>query len=457
MSALVVGLSHRSAPVETLERVALTEDAVAKLLDDVHTSDHLSDAVVLATCNRVEIYADTATFHGGVDDASALLARHAQVDFDWLTQDLYVHYEDRAVAHLFNVAAGLDSMVVGETQILGQVRDAFRLARTSGTTGRALGELFQSALRVGKRAHAETGIDAAVRSLVTVGLHAVAPEGVAGKTAVVVGAGSMASLAATTIARAGAEVVVANRTYDSGVRLAEQVGGRAIEMSDVSSALVPADLLVTCTGAAGMVVPAELVAGAGELAVLDLALPRDVDPAVRELPGVRLVDLTTLSPNGVDAPAASDVEAVRTIVAEELAGYTAARRTSQVAPTVVALRTMADDVVDAELKRMHGRLPGLDDRTRAEVTATVRRVVDKLLHAPTVRVKELAGEPGGASYEAALRELFALDRTAVDAVTQPTVPTVPPTPVDHGRNALPTGREGRSSHDQRGGAGGEDS
>lgn len=443
MSLLVVGLSHRSAPVETLERVALTQDAVVKLLDDVHTSDHLAEAVVLATCNRVEIYADAATFHGGVDDASALLARHAQVDFEWLTEDLYVHYADRAVAHLFNVTSGLDSMVVGETQILGQVRDAFRLAQTSGTTGRALGELFQAASRVGKRAHAETGIDAAGRSLVTVGLAAVAPEGVAGLTTVVVGAGSMASLAATTLARFGSQVVVANRTYASGVRLAEQVGGKAIGMSEVPAALARADLLVTCTGAAGVIVSSDMVDGAGELGVLDLALPRDVDPAVRELPGVRLVDLTSLAPNGDDAPAAADVEAVRDIVAEELAGFAAARRTAQVAPTVIALRAMADDVVEAELKRIHGRLPGLDDRARAEVAATVRRVVDKLLHAPTVRVKELAGEPGGAAYESALRELFALDRAAVDAITRPSPP------VDYGRNPVSTGRKADSSHDQR--------
>src|SRR5690606_21409162 len=228
---------------------------------------------------------------GGVDDATARLARHTGADIEELTANLYVHYEERAVAHLFNVAAGLDSMVVGESQILGQVRDAFRLAQTSGTTGRALGELFQAALRVGKRAHAETGIDAAGRSLVSVGLEAAVPDGVAGRSAVVVGAGSMASLAVTTLARAGAEVAVANRTYERGVQLAESVGGTPLAMSAVPAALAGADLLVTCTGAADTVVPFEVVEAAGPLVVLDLALPRDVDPAVRELPDVRLVDI----------------------------------------------------------------------------------------------------------------------------------------------------------------------
>ncbi|HEX6234010.1 MAG TPA: glutamyl-tRNA reductase [Jiangellaceae bacterium] len=452
MSLLVVGLSHRSTTVEALERAALDADAVGKLLDDVHSSAHVSEAVVLATCNRVEFYADAATFHGGVDEASALLARYAGVGLEELKSELYVHYGERAVAHLFQVAAGLDSMVVGESQILGQVRDAFRLAQTSGTTGRVLGELFQQALRVGKRVHAETGIDAAGRSLVTVGLAALAPAGVRGLSSVVVGAGSMAALAATTLARNGAQVIVANRTEDRAVRLAESVGGTAISMRNVPDVLSSADLLVACTGAASVVVPYEMVAAAQPLLVLDLALPRDVDPAVRELPGVRLADISTLADRGEAAPAAADVEDVRGIVAEELAGYSAARRQSQVAPTVVALRAMADDVVDAELARMHGRLPDLGERARAEVAATVRRVVDKLLHAPTVRVKELAAEPDGAAYESALRELFALDRKTVEAVTQPSSST---TSVDHGRFVDSGELEPRKARDQRerGGAG----
>ncbi len=418
MSVLVVGLSHRTAALEALEHAALDQEAVTKLLDEIPTSDHLSEAVAVATCNRVELYADAATFHGGVDDAIALLARHAGVDLGDLVQDLYVYYDERAVEHLFKVAAGLDSMVVGESQILGQVRDAFRLAQTSGTTGRVLSEAFQAALRVGKRVRAETGIDAAGRSLVSVGLDALAPDGVAGRTAVVVGAGSMAALAASTLARSGAQVVVANRTHDGAARLAESVGGTAVPMGEVPAVLPAADLLVTCTGAAGLVIEAEHVERARPLDVLDLALPRDVDPSVRDMAGVRLVDLAALASSDA-APGAEDVDAAREIVAEELAGFAAARRHAQVAPTVVALRSMADDVVDAELKRMHGRLPDLDERARSEVAATVRRVVDKLLHEPTVRVKELAAAPGGVTYEAALRELFALDPRTVEAVTFP--------------------------------------
>ncbi|WP_166356247.1 glutamyl-tRNA reductase [Phytoactinopolyspora limicola] len=445
MSLLVVGLSHRSAPVEVLEDVALDRDSVAKVLDEVHTAEHLSEAVVIATCNRLELYADVATFHGGVEEAGRFLAAHSGVPLELLTPYLYVHYADRAVSHLFHVASGLDSMVVGEAQILGQVREAFRFAQTSGITGRVLTELFQAALRVGKRAHAETNIDAAGRSLVTVGLATLAPaiasEGwainqvggaswrdlVAGFRAVVVGAGSMSALAATTLAQAGVDVIVANRTLDHARRLADSVGGSAVPMSEVPSILNDVDLLVSCTGAAGVVVPYDMVEAAVDarsgrpLGILDLALPHDVDTMVAHLPGVVLADLSALAEaQDADGGAVThDVEAVRSIVIEEVEAYSAARRVDRVAPTVVALRSMAAEVVEAELLRLDGRLPDLDDRSRLEVTATVRRVVDKLLHAPTVRVKELAAQPDGASYEDALRELFSLDLRSIDAVAKP--------------------------------------
>ncbi|TDE10874.1 glutamyl-tRNA reductase [Jiangella asiatica] len=448
MSVLAIGVSHRSAPVEVLESVALDRPGVTKLLDDIPSSDEIAEAVVIATCNRLELYADTATFHGGIEEASSLLSLHTGAPIELLTPYLYVHYGDRAVSHLFHVVSGLDSMVVGEAQILGQIRDAFRLAQTSGATGRVLSELFQSALRVGKRAHAETGIDAAGRSLVTLGLARVLPEVAAegwsagqvggsswrelvrGSSALVIGAGSMASLAATTLHSEGAEVVVANRTLSKGARLADAVEGRSVPMSEVAAALDDVDLVLSCTGAAGVVLPYDTVAAAVSrrrgrpLAIVDLALPRDVDAGVADLPGVVFADLSRLSTASDDDVSdarsmAGDVAAVRAIVTDEVAAFATARRAAQVAPTVVALRSMADDVVDAELTRMAGRLPDLDERTRAEVARTVRRVVDKLLHAPTVRVKELAAQPDGASYEVALRELFALDRRSIDAVAKP--------------------------------------
>jgi glutamyl-tRNA reductase len=432
MSVLVVGLSHRSAPVSVLERAALAEDVRGTLLREALAAEPAAEAVVLSTCNRIELYADVDKFHAGVAELSTLLSRHSGVSLEELTPHLYVHYEDRAVHHLLSVACGLDSMVVGEGQILGQIKDALALGQRLHTAGRVLNDLFQQALRVGKRAHSETGIDRAGQSLVTFGLSQFPGGAVAGRRALVVGAGSMSSLAAATLARSGvASVTIANRTAERAERLAgllreQGASARAITMAEVPAALAEAEIVVSCTGATGLVLTADQLkaavhgrAGGAPLAVLDLAMPRDIDAAAHHLDGVSLVDIESLAAASADAPMAADVDQVRAIIAEEVAAFGAAQRAARITPTVVALRAMAADVVAGELARLDGRLPGLDDKQRAEIGQTVRRVVDKLLHAPTVRVKQLAGEPGGAGYAEALRELFDLDPQAVAAVSDP--------------------------------------
>ncbi|MEV5442199.1 glutamyl-tRNA reductase [Streptomyces sp. NPDC052644] len=438
MSLLVVGLSHRSAPVSVLERASLDADTQAKLLQDVLAAEPAVEAAALATCNRIELYADVDKFHAGVAELSTLLAQHSGVGLEELTPYLYVHYEDRAVHHLFSVACGLDSMVVGEGQILGQIKDSLARAQELHTAGRLLNDLFQQALRVGKRAHSETGIDRAGQSLVTFGLeqlavgHADVPAWAKGKRALVIGAGSMSSLAAATLARAGVdEVVIANRTAERAERLVQiltepggtGVAARAVRMAEVGEELARADVVVSCTGATGLVLTAAAVETAlagrkAPLALLDLAMPRDIDAAVHRMVNVRLVDIESLADASADAPMAADVDQVRGIVADEVAAFGAAQRAAHITPTVVALRTMAADVVAGEMARLEGRLPGLDEKQRAEITQTVRRVVDKLLHAPTVRVKQLASEPGGAGYADALRTLFDLDPEAVAAVSR---------------------------------------
>ncbi|WP_394431754.1 glutamyl-tRNA reductase [Streptomyces sp. SGAir0957] len=539
MSLLVVGLSHRSAPVSILERAALTADAQAKLVQDTLAAEPAAEAALLSTCNRIELYADVDKFHAGVAELSTLLAQHSGVGLEELTPYLYVHYEDRAVHHLFSVACGLDSMVVGEGQILGQIKDTLARAQDLHSAGKLLNDLFQQALRVGKRAHSETGIDRAGQSLVTFGLEQLAQkEPVAawaqGKRALVIGAGSMSSLAAATLARAGvAEIVVANRTMERAERLVALLeenyghglgeGGtaaRAVAMDAVADELTRADVAISCTGATGLVLTADAVraavagrtptaggdvpqqvsapgakapvegcpvdpsapvrggfsvegeaavagfdaaaleqhgawvdnapgervrpseadtiaalAAAGRvpemrrerqpepvqrvaLALLDLAMPRDIDAVAHRIDGVRLVDIESLADASADAPMAADVDQVRTIVADEVAAFGAAQRAAHITPTVVALRTMAASVVTSEIARLDGRLPGLDEKQRAEITQTVRRVVDKLLHAPTVRVKQLAAEPGGAGYADALRTLFDLDQETVAAVSR---------------------------------------
>ncbi len=427
MSVLVVGLSHRTAPVVLLERAALAADDVPKVLGELLATTQVDEAMVLSTCNRVEVYAHVEKFHAGVQEVSELLSRVTGIPHDDLTQSLFVHYEDSAVQHLFTVACGLDSMVVGEQQILGQLRAAHAVARAEGALGRTLGALVEHALRVGKRAHSETGIDKAGQSLVSVGLSLAETVlgGVPGRRALVVGAGSMGALAGVTLRRRGlVDLVVANRTRANGERLAANLQGRAIELADLADALVQADIVVCSTGSVGVVVPADLVEQAMSrrphrpLFILDLAMPRDVDTAVRQVPGVRLVDLEGLQIVLEGEQVEQDVEAVRKIVVEEVAEFLTAQRSARVAPTVVALRSKAAEVVDAELLRLAGRLPDLDERSRREVGDAVRRVVDKLLHAPTVRVKELAAGPGGDTYAEALRELFDLDPSAPAAVTR---------------------------------------
>jgi len=413
-SILVVGLSHRSAPVTLLERTTVTVDELVKLLHDVHQTASVDGAIVVSTCNRIEVYADVDKFHAGVSSISELLARHSGVPLDELSRHLYVHYEERAVQHIFSVACGLDSMVIGEGQISGQLRSALKIAQANDTIDRALGEVVQQALRVGKRARNETGIDRAGASLVTVGLSRAGS--LEGRRALVVGAGSMSALAVATLARAGiGEVIIANRTYERGAHLARSVEApaRAIELADLRPALAEADIVVSCTGSTGLVITPDMIET--PLFLLDLALPHDVDPAVRDLPGVTLVGLSDLR-DADDATAEADSEAVRRIVCEEVQAFQLALIAATVAPTVVALRSKAAEVVDAELGRLGGRLPGLDDKARDEIAQTVRRVVDKLLHAPTVRVKELAASADGDTYTEALRELFDLDPKAPEAV-----------------------------------------
>jgi glutamyl-tRNA reductase len=426
MSVLVVGVSHKTAPVAVLEKLALDADGLDKLVHDASSSEHVLEATALATCNRIEIYAEVDRFHGSVETVSRLLCNLADEAREEVVPHLYVHYDDGAVSHLFNVASGLDSMVVGEGQILGQARHALRLGQESGTLGPALNALFQQALRVGKRVHAETDIDRAAPSLVSVSLDRAAAHvgSVEGRRVMVVGAGAMAGLAVATVSRLGAaDIVVSSRTDARAQRLAEQYGGRAVPLAGIDAQLPDVDILVSCTGATGVVLPLAKVAAARAgttrpLAVIDLALPHDVDPSVGELPGVCLIGLASLAEELHDGDGAFDVAAVRGIVAEEIAAFLAARQAASVTPTVVALRTMATGVVEAEMLRLLSRLPDLDPSVRAEVEHTVRRVADKLLHQPTVRVKELANQEGAVSYATALAELFSLDPEAVEAVTR---------------------------------------
>jgi glutamyl-tRNA reductase len=443
VSVLVFGVSHRSAPVAVLEQLAADESEQGKLVERVLQSPLVTEAMLLSTCNRVEVYAVVDAFHGGLSVISQVLADHAGMSVGELTKHAYVRYSEAAVEHLFSVTSGLDSAVIGEQQVLGQVRRAYASAEAGRSVGRILHDLAQRALTAGKRVQAETGIAAAGASVVSVALHIAAerlyrPElgpsytALTGRTVTVIGAGSMGSLAAALLVRLGVgHVNVVNRSLPRAQRLvqiiAEQgVGAQAMTLDELPAALAAADLAVSCTGAVRPVVTladvhhalagAQRDESAEPLVLCDLGMPRDIDAAVAGLPGVCVIDMERLQREPAARAAAAHTDAAREIVAAEVAAYLAGQRMAEVTPTVTALRRRAAEVVDTELLRLEHRLPGLDDVQRDEVARTVRRVVDKLLHAPTVRIKQLAVAPGGDTYTEALRELFELDPQAVEAV-----------------------------------------
>jgi glutamyl-tRNA reductase len=433
VSVVVLGLSHRSAPIALLEAVGLDPARAEALAVAVGLGENVTETVVLATCNRVEVYADVVTFHGAVAEIGDALAAASGVPLTELRDHLYVHYEDRAVSHVFSVACGLDSMAVGEGQILGQLRTALGSAQKRGQAGGTLSALFQQALRVGKRAHSETGIDRVSVSLVEAGLRqAAALLGPLADTRVlVVGAGSMSSLAATKVSRLGAaELVIINRTLVKAERLAVATGGRALPLSDLDAALSQADLVISCTGALGHLITAQnLGAAAGSRTsrprmFLDLGLPRNVAPDIADLPDEHVVGLAELDEVlAIDSSYTPHVKAVADLVVAEVAEYVISRRAQAVGPTVALLRSRAAEVVASELARLNQRLPhDLPEHAHDEIRLMLHRVVEKLLHTPTVRAKALVAGGEGGDYARALRELFDLDQHEVAAVSVPPEP-----------------------------------
>lgn len=456
MSILLVGLSHHSAPVALLEAVAIAESDRDALTEDLISGENVDEAMIVTTCNRVEVYAAVEAFHPALDDVVGLLSRHSGLSAEDLSRHLYIRYSESAAEHLFSVASGLDSMVVGEQQIIGQIRTAYQCASAIGAAGTTLHRLAQQALHVGKRVHTETGIDSAGSSVVSVALNraaeilavagtadgaeisAAAPapapaapaRSLEGRHAVVLGAGAMGGLAVAHLGRAGvARIDVTNRTPERADRLSEiardaGTPASAFPLADLAHSMAAADILFTCTGAVGTVVTLGDVhtaiarRGPGRpLVICDLGMPRDVDPAVSGLPGVTVLGIEALNADPDTSAAAADADAARTIVDAELTAYTQAERMAGVGPIIGRLRGRGGQVVAAEMRRFEARVPDLEQRVHDEVANTVRRVVDKLLHPPTVRFRELAAQPDGENLAAVVRSLFDLDGMDEDDVS----------------------------------------
>lgn len=419
MSIVVIGVNHRTCPVELLEKVTVAPDSLPKALHGLAARDDIREAVILSTCNRTEVYAIVERFHSAYGDIRDFLGTIGDVEVDQLVPHLYSQHDDAAITHLFEVAAGLDSAVIGETEIVGQIRDAWERAMGEGVSRSILNHLFRHALEVGKRARTETGIS---RSTASVSHAAVEMArdilgSLDGRNVLVVGAGDMGEGVATALARAGAlSVTVVNRTQARGAALAEKVGARVSRFVDLPSELTRADVVVACTGAGSAVIDAPLVqmARAGvdsPLLIVDIALPRDVDAAVSHLPRVTLRDLDDLNAwaaKGIESRSA-EVGHVREIIAIEVERFTLDQAQRQAAPLVAQLREVAEAVRITELGRFGARLEDLTDEQREVVESITRGIVAKLLHTPSVRLREAAGTPQGERLAAAVRDLFTID------------------------------------------------
>lgn len=438
MSLVVVGLSHTSAPMELLEQIALRPDSVDELRAAVIASDEIAESMVLSTCNRVEILVEAERFHGAVSDIGAALAHAGGVPAEDLTEHLYVHYDERAVHHVFATVCGLNSMAQGEPQIVGQMRAALAQAQADGSVGAHLNPLLQHALRVGKRAHAETELDSVARSLVERGLDRVAADlpPLEQARVVIIGAGSMAAVSVVAVRNAGADnVILLSRDITKGQALAHRHDVQHAPLADLEAVMGRADLVISCTGATTPVVTRAMITSsrsgirdASPLAFIDLSLPADVEPSVAALAGVSRLGLADLQAaerdSGLSPHATQVLREVSDLVTSEVAAYAVSRRGAAVAPTVAAVRTRAGTVVSAEMDRLARRLPHLDDSSREEVAKAMARVVDKLLHTPTVRAKELQRLDTPHDYAAVLHELFDLDpRETLNVAAPPSIPS----------------------------------
>lgn len=419
MSLVAIGLNHKTVPLDLLERMSLGESDLPKALHALVSRPHVSEAVVLSTCNRTEVYVFAERFHGAYQDVRDTLAELCHLLPEEFSEYLYAHYDLDATHHLFTVVSGLDSAVVGENEVLGQVRRAWEVAQAEATAGASVNRLFRHAVEVGKRARTETGISRHITSVsqAAVAMAAERLGGLEGRRVLVLGAGEMGEGMAVSLAGAGVdEMVVVNRTFEHGAELAARVQGRAARLTELAGELAAADVLLTSTGATSMIVEsadiaAVMQARAGRpLLIVDIAVPRDVDPAAAALDGVTLLDmsdLTAFAEAGL-RERRREVDAVTRIIEDELGRYLAQSSAREVAPLVGALHERAEAVRVAELERQRNRLADLNAAERAAVEAVTRGIVAKLLHTPTVRLKDAAGTARGERLAESLRDLFEL-------------------------------------------------
>ena len=419
MSIVVLGVNYHTSPVTLLEKVMIPVPAMSEALRALSSHSDIREVVVLSTCNRTEVYAVAERFHGAHTDILQFLCETSGLSADDITPHLYSQYDDDAVVHLFEVAAGIDSAVLGETEIVGQVRDAWDFAMKQGTSRSTLNLLFRYALESGKRARTETGIS---RSTASVAHAAVEMSEeilgtLKGKRVLVVGAGEMGEGVAGALSRAGTDsITVLNRTISRAEELAKKIGARVSDFGNLESELTTTDVVLACTGAGGVIIDHELMVRVRQgvstpILVVDIALPRDVAASVAELPGVTLRDLDHLSDwaqRGIDKRA-SEVGQVRKIIGEEVDRFLLDQTQRQAAPLVAQLREVVESIRTAEMERFESALSSMTPEQRELVESISHGIINKMLHVPSVRLREAAGTPQGERLSAAVRDLFSLD------------------------------------------------
>jgi glutamyl-tRNA reductase len=418
MSIVVIGVNHRTAPIELLERVSLSGTDLRKAVTGLVSRANIREAAVLSTCNRTEVVCVAERFHGAYADIRDFFCELGGLQPDELHQHLYSQHDDAAVSHLFEVAAGLDSAVLGESEILGQVRGAWEMAQVEGGAKATLNLLFRHAIETGKRARTETSIGKHTASVSHAAVEMARERlgGIAGRRVLVVGAGDMGEGIAVALVGAGAtDITVINRTEARAAQLAERVGGRIAPFSQLGAALGDADVLLTCTGAGTIIIDHDLVVAARQgattpLLVVDIAVPRDVAADVVQATNVTLLNLDDLrdwAARGI-ALRAAEADRVRAIVGEEVERFGLESTARQAAPLIAQLHEKADGVRMAELERFSNRLASLDPAQRVAVEAVTKGIVAKLLHQMSVKLKDEAGSPQGERNAAAVRDLFDL-------------------------------------------------
>lgn len=414
MPIVVIGVNQRSIPIDRFEQLNVSDDDVVKVLDDLVSCDEVAEAVVLSTCNRTEVYIRAERFHPAFADVRNVLSRYSGLPLADFADHLYVHDELEAARHLFGVASGLDSAVLGETEILGQVRRSFETARAASATGVSLNDLFSASGIVGRKVRANTGIG---RNITSVSRAAVAMAterlgSLEGRSICVLGAGEMSEGMTVALRDAGtSRIVISNRTVERAEPLAAKVGGDVVPLERLADTIAEIDVLLTSTGANALMIDHESLSAImtdrsdRPLLIVDIAVPRDVDPAAAEIDGVTLLDmedLTSFAEAG-RAERRNEIAAVRELIDDEVRRFATTAQSRKVEPLAAAFRREVDELRTAEVERLS---VGLDDETRDRIDAATKAVVNKLLHQPMTELRASAGTPRGERLAAALQDLF---------------------------------------------------